>query len=705
MAQGFFGNFFGGSPKEEPSTSPEEPPNGGGFFGWLNPPKPDERDFAQDEKARIEEHIREVDGDFRKEMKQFDITLTKDGNSAWEEIRNAARDGTLPLQNYKRDYLFSKLNRYGEQPEPTGEPESDPLRFGDQIQDMGKVRQDDFGGKEKPPAQPPMGGPIDYDREGRPKDMPMEEPRGNLFGGFLEMLFPPQLPEQEEEMRMKEIEREEADLSPEDPEEIARKDREKDVVKTDSRFEQAHGQITQEGERAWEEVRMKYLDFGGFNYQKEVQAVIEKHRIPDPVDCIVDVAPWGQWENDCANSGMMVRARQRPVSTTPPRFGGEPCPPYSELPPSVEEKPCPTPVDCEYSEWTDWGECKDGRQKRTRKILQYARYGGKPCPKGWALTQWQECAMPVEEEELPPVATIPEEEVGPSQPTKSIWEELTGWIDFGDGTITDTMPTPVQVDSGTNQDSLLPDQTTPIAPAETTPVVTEEPVQTTVVVEEPEPVDCKWGAWSEWNHGEGQGWSEWKTNARGDGQYRQRMRTRYSIISPQNGGKECACFSPNRETKMEQYRKEMFEEHGPDSVQNYKEGECISALVEQLSDGRWKETDIQSESRATPAAEPVVEETVVVDSATTQDSLLPAQTSTPASTTETPAPTEVTVNIVQQPTSSEGGGGQTATTTTETTEDEETTTEEPEEESNALKIVGGLVVLSGVGYWAYKKYA
>ena len=617
-------------------------------------PPPEERTMSDNEKAQIEEHIRNMDIDFKEEMRNNGVTLTKDGNNAWDKIRNAVRDGTLPLSNYNNDYLRGKLEQEGyfTQAEPT---DQDPLRFGDQIQDMGKVRQDDFGGKEKPPAQPPMGGPIEYDREGRPKDMPMEEPRGNLFGGFLEMLFPPQLPEQEEEMRMKEIEREEADLSPESPEEIARKDREKDVVKTDSRFEQAHGQITQEGERAWEEVRMKYLDFGGFDYSKEVQAVIEKHRIPDPVDCVVDVAPWQDWENDCDNSGMMVRVRQRPVTTTPPRFGGEPCPPYSELPPSVEEKPCPTPV----------------------------------------------------EEELPPVATIPEEEVGPSQPTKSIWEELTGWIDFGDGTITDTMPTPVQVDSGTNQDSLLPDQTTPIAPAETTPVVTEEPVQTTVVVEEPEPVDCKWGAWSEWNHGEGQGWSEWKTNARGDGQYRQRMRTRYSIISPQNGGKECACFSPNRDSKMEQYRKEMFEEGGPDAVGGsnpYKEGECL-APIEQLSDGRWREIDVQSESRATPAAEPVVEETVVVDSATTQDSLLPAQTSTPASTTETPSPTEVTVNIVQQPTSSGGGGGQTATTTTETTEDEETTTEEPEEESNALKIVGGLAVLSGIGYWAYKKYA
>ena len=625
-------------PVEEPSPLPQEPQTT--FFQGIadafrnmvggDATSPEE---PQDEKARIEEHIREIDGDFRREMKQFDITLTKDGNSAWDEIRNAVRDGTLPFQNYNREYLFSKLNQYGEQSEIES-TESDPLRFGDQIQDMGKVRQDDFGGKEKPPAQPPMGGPIEYDREGRPKDMPMEEPRGNLFGGFLEMIFPPRLPEQEEEMRMKEIEREEADLSPENPEEVARKDREIDVEKTDRRFEQAHGQITQEGERAWEEVRMKYLDFGGFDYSKEVQAVIEKHRIPDPVDCVVDVAPWQDWENDCANSGMMVRVRQRPVTATPPRFGGEPCPPYSELPPSVEEKPCPTPVDCEYSEWTDWGECKDGRQKRTRKILQYGGlYGGKPCPKDWALTQWQECAMPVEEEELPPVATIPEDEVGPSQPTKSIWEELTGWIDFGDGTIDDTMPTPVQVDSGTSQDSLLPEQTTPVAPAEATPVVTEEePVETTTVVED-EPV-----------------------------------------------------------------AQEVVVDETPPS----EETNIVETVVEAV-------TTIISDI-FTPATS---EEPVVVDNGTTQDSLLPAQTSTPATTSETPAPAEVTVNIVQQPASSGEGGGQTATTpaatttatTTETTEDEETTTEEPEEESNALKIVGGLAVLSGVGYWAYKKYA
>ena len=661
--------------------------------------------MSDNEKAQIEEHIRNMDIDFKEEMRNNGVTLTKDGNNAWDKIRNAVRDGTLPLSNYNNDYLRGKLEQEGyfTQAEPT---DQDPMRFGDQIQDMGKVRQDDFGGKEKPPAQPPMGGPIEYDREGRPKDMPMEEPRGNLFGGFLEMLFPPQLPEQEEEMRMKEIEREEADLSPESPEEIARKDREKDVVKTDSRFEQAHGQITQEGERAWEEVRMKYLDFGGFDYSKEVQAVIEKHRIPDPVDCVVDVAPWQDWENDCDNSGMMVRVRQRPVTATPPRFGGEPCPPYSELPPSVEEKPCPTPV----------------------------------------------------EEELPPVATIPEEEVGPSQPTKSIWEELTGWIDFGDGTITDTMPTPVQVDSGTNQDSLLPDQTTPIAPAESTPT----PPPTTEI---PAPVDCRqelseWEEWSDCRYGKrsrgrslttypaenggepcgprpiltekedceeepigslcGFGgwdsWSEWDCKdspwSQGGDWYMTRTRKRYTtyLLTKEDDYR----VSPSLAKCRKEHPLEDTMENGigiADHIE-WLNGDESSGVMVQVQTERQKcppcqEGYIRSDKEVNYGqCEPLpVEETVVVDSATTQDSLLPAQTSTPASTTETPSPTEVTVNIVQQPTSSGGGGGQTATTTTETTEDEETTTEEPEEESNALKIVGGLAVLSGIGYWAYKKYA
>ncbi len=183
-------------PVEESSPLPQEPQTT--FFqgiadavrnmvGGDATPSPEERTMSDNEKAQIEEHIRNMDIDFKEEMRNNGVTLTNLGNNAWEEIRNAVRDGTLPLTNYNNDYLRGKLEQEGyfTMQEPA---DQDPLRFGDQIQDMGKVRQDDFGGKEKPPAQPPMGGPIEYDREGRPKDMPMEEPRGNLFGGFLEML-------------------------------------------------------------------------------------------------------------------------------------------------------------------------------------------------------------------------------------------------------------------------------------------------------------------------------------------------------------------------------------------------------------------------------------------------------------------------------------------------------------------------------------
>lgn len=544
---------------------------------------------------------------------------------------------------------------------------------------MGEAPQYNFGGKEKPPAQDPMSGPIQYDREGRPMDIPMEKPRGNLFGGFLEMLFPPRLPEQEEEMLMREREREEADLSPEDPEEAARKLREEDVQKTDSRFEQAHGQITQEGERAWEEVRMKYLDFGGFNYSKEVEAVIEQHRIPepvdcivdvapwsdegwvdncdtdgvwvrarqrpttmtppqfggkpcppysevpqsveerpcDPVDCVVDVAPWGQWENDCANSGMMVRARQRPVSTTPPRFGGKPCPPYSELPPSVEEEPCPPPVDCEYSEWTDWGECEDGRQKRTREITQYALYGGQPCSRDEVLTEWRECAMPVEEEE-PPV-TDPEPEPEP-EPTPidcqlsswSAWTECDRWNTQGIQRRTRYVQTQAQF--GGNEC---------VGPLEE-----ERPCQ---------PIDCVMGEWEEWED----------CFQDADGTWTQRRKRRHR--------------GPDYEWPYFLNGKGIWGGNSCDEFRDVEYRVCPNPPVEE-----------------------------------------PAQDSTPDTTSETPSPAE-------EPASGGGGGGQTTTSpaaiTTETTQDEKTTTEEPEEESNALKIVGGLVVLSGVGYWAYQKYA
>jgi hypothetical protein len=37
------------------------------------------------------------------------------------------------------------------------------------------------------------------------------------------------------------------------------------------------------------------------------------------------------------------------------------------------------PVDCETSEWSKWGECIEGRQKRTKKVLKFNKNGGAEC--------------------------------------------------------------------------------------------------------------------------------------------------------------------------------------------------------------------------------------------------------------------------------------------------------------------------------------
>jgi len=684
----------------QPMPMEEESPNGQGFFdtirglfgGTETPPPPQERTMSQEDKAEIERRIKEMDIDFKEEMRKERVTLTNLGNNAWEEIRSAVRDGTLPLHNYNNDFLRGKLEKEGYFTQ--SEPE-DPMRFGDQLVTPSKPPQEDFGGKVKPPAQPPIGGPIQFDKAGRPMDMAIEPTRGRIgemMGGFMDMMFPPaQLLPHEEEQRLREIAEQEAALSPEDPEEAARRARAKDVEKTDRRFERAHGEIDNEGERIWEEVRMKYLHTGGFDYANELQKVIERHRIPEPVDCVVDVAPWSDegWVDNCDTHGVWVRSRQRPAKMTPPQYGGKPCPDYSELPPSVEERPC-DPVDAKWK-WSDWRECGEdgpsGIQVRTTILGEEAKYGGKPYE---YQKETRECTMPVVEEPLPPVATVPV--ISPVTHPAIIEAEkpnpidiLLGWINMGGGLQnTVVVPTvPVQVDGGTGQGTLLPEQTTPIAPAETTPVVTEEPAETTVVVEEEDwAKDCpdvEVGSWESWS--ECDQWGE---------RFRRKM-----------------VRSTTKEPNCEALVKDKAEQ----IMDGLKEAGMRTTYMGGYDENGFYALYVAHIEECTPPAEePVVEETVIVDSATTQDSSLPAQTPTPTTTTETPSPVIVDVNIVQQPASSGGGGGQTATTpaatTTETTEEEEeTTTEEPEEESNALKIVGGLAVLSGIGYWAYQKYA
>lgn len=45
--------------------------------------------------------------------------------------------------------------------------------------------------------------------------------------------------------------------------------------------------------------------------------------------------------------------------------------------------PCNTPVDCKYSDWTDWSRCSkscgDGKKSRSRSIISEPVNGGKQC--------------------------------------------------------------------------------------------------------------------------------------------------------------------------------------------------------------------------------------------------------------------------------------------------------------------------------------
>jgi len=84
----------------QPMPMEEESPNGQGFFDTIRGFPPQERTMSQEDKAEIERRIKEMDIDFKEEMRKERVTLTNLGNNAWEEIRSAVRDGTLPLHNY-----------------------------------------------------------------------------------------------------------------------------------------------------------------------------------------------------------------------------------------------------------------------------------------------------------------------------------------------------------------------------------------------------------------------------------------------------------------------------------------------------------------------------------------------------------------------------------------------------------------------------
>jgi hypothetical protein len=157
----------------------------------------------------------------------------------------------------------------------------------------------------------------------------------------------------------------------------------------------------------------------------------------------------------------------------------------------------PCPVDCEVSNWSEWSlcsvECGGGIQTRTRTVMTEPQYGGTPCP---PLTETQPCnEQPCSED--------------------CIVSEWSAWsvcsAECGGGTQTRTRSI-LSPPSGGG---------TPCPPLTETQACNEQPC----------PVDCVVGEWSEW--------STCSVDCGGGTQ----TRTREITIQPAHGGMECPVLS------------------------------------------------------------------------------------------------------------------------------------------------------------------
>ena len=97
------------------------------------------------------------------------------------------------------------------------------------------------------------------------------------------------------------------------------------------------------------------------------------------------VSAWGNWSAcsaPCGRTGSQTRSR---TITQQAENGGNSCPTLSESR-TCSGPACPTPVNCQLSNWSAWSSCSatkcgtKGFQTRSRSIARHARHGGKACP-------------------------------------------------------------------------------------------------------------------------------------------------------------------------------------------------------------------------------------------------------------------------------------------------------------------------------------
>jgi hypothetical protein len=101
---------------------------------------------------------------------------------------------------------------------------------------------------------------------------------------------------------------------------------------------------------------------------------------PAPVDCVV--SEWSEW-SECIEG---TQTRTRTVITAA-QNGGVECPELEET------RECCLPINCVVSEWSEWSECDGTSQTRTRTVITAASCGGIECP---SLEETRECCLPVD---------------------------------------------------------------------------------------------------------------------------------------------------------------------------------------------------------------------------------------------------------------------------------------------------------------------
>jgi len=211
---------------------------------------------------------------------------------------------------------------------------------------------------------------------------------------------------------------------------------------------------------------------------------------PCPIDCV-----WGEWAiwatcTQTCGGGLSSRTRVENISA---EYEGRPC-----TGPTAEEEVCNPggcPVDCKFSEWTEWSccdkTCGGGQKQATRSVLVQPQWGGAPCE--GSLERGDVCNnMPC--------------------PQDCVWASWSAWAlcsaTCGGGEMNRSRGKTVPVEYGGKQ-------------------CEGEAEESCTCNSQGCPVDCKWSVWTDWS-----GCS--KSCAGGS-----KNRTRSIEVLKENGGDPC----------------------------------------------------------------------------------------------------------------------------------------------------------------------